>query len=170
MIAAEGEHKASRSLRLAAEVIADSPAALQVRVVSVFVFVLYLYLLSRCDWLLLSSHWIGLLKGIVHDLFSFKSNILDRSEVLFGGVHKVQNSNCLGFDFFPGVSTRGTHVTSTQLEGTDCIHCKSNLHGNHFGARDPSNQHQLYGTSLLSKILDLNDRISVNNPYWDGID
>ena len=30
MIAAEGEHKASRSLRLAAEVIADSPAALQV--------------------------------------------------------------------------------------------------------------------------------------------
>ena len=30
VIAAEGEHKASRSLRLAAEVIADSPAALQV--------------------------------------------------------------------------------------------------------------------------------------------
>ena len=30
VIAAEGEHKASRSLRLAAEVIADSPSALQV--------------------------------------------------------------------------------------------------------------------------------------------
>ena len=30
VIAAEGEHKASRSLRLAAEVIADCPAALQV--------------------------------------------------------------------------------------------------------------------------------------------
>ena len=32
VIAAEGEHKASRSLRLAAEVITDSPAALQVTV------------------------------------------------------------------------------------------------------------------------------------------
>merc|ERR1711983_170141 len=31
VIAAEGEHKASRSLRLAAEVITDSPAALQLR-------------------------------------------------------------------------------------------------------------------------------------------
>ena len=31
VIAAEGEHKASRSLRLAAEVIMDSPAALQVK-------------------------------------------------------------------------------------------------------------------------------------------
>ena len=31
VIAAEGEHKASRSLRLAAEVIADCPAALQVK-------------------------------------------------------------------------------------------------------------------------------------------
>lgn len=31
VIAAEGEHKASRSLRQAAEVIMDSPAALQVR-------------------------------------------------------------------------------------------------------------------------------------------
>ena len=30
MIAAEGEHKASRALRHAADVIADSPAALQV--------------------------------------------------------------------------------------------------------------------------------------------
>ena len=55
---------------------------------------------------------------------------------MFGGVNKVQNSNCLGFDFFPGVSTRGTHVTSTQLEGTDCIHYKSNPHGNYFGVRD----------------------------------
>ena len=32
VIAAEGEHKASRALRLAAEVITDSPAALQVNV------------------------------------------------------------------------------------------------------------------------------------------
>ena len=32
VIAAEGEHKASRSLRQAAEVITDSPAALQVKV------------------------------------------------------------------------------------------------------------------------------------------
>ena len=32
VIAAEGEHKASRALRHAADVIADSPAALQVRV------------------------------------------------------------------------------------------------------------------------------------------
>ena len=31
VIAAEGEHKASRALRHAAEIIADSPAALQVR-------------------------------------------------------------------------------------------------------------------------------------------
>ena len=31
VIAAEGEHKASRALRLAAEVITDSPAALQVK-------------------------------------------------------------------------------------------------------------------------------------------
>ena len=33
VIAAEGEHKASRSLRLAAEVIKDSPAALQVQII-----------------------------------------------------------------------------------------------------------------------------------------
>ena len=32
VIAAEGEHKASRALRHAAEVITDSPAALQVKV------------------------------------------------------------------------------------------------------------------------------------------
>ena len=32
VIAAEGEHKASRALRMAAEVIMDSPAALQVGV------------------------------------------------------------------------------------------------------------------------------------------
>ena len=31
MIAAEGEHKASRALKEAAEVIVDSPAALQLR-------------------------------------------------------------------------------------------------------------------------------------------
>ena len=36
VIAAEGEHKASRSLRLAAEVITDSPAALQVTVGDIF--------------------------------------------------------------------------------------------------------------------------------------
>jgi erythrocyte band 7 integral membrane protein len=32
VIAAEGEHKASRALRHAAEIIADSPAALQVSI------------------------------------------------------------------------------------------------------------------------------------------
>ena len=37
VIAAEGEHKASRSLRLAAEVITDSPAALQVIGTSTYV-------------------------------------------------------------------------------------------------------------------------------------
>ena len=36
MIAAEGEHKASRALRHAAEVIAESPSALQV---TIFVFI-----------------------------------------------------------------------------------------------------------------------------------
>ena len=34
VIAAEGEHRASRALRHAAEVIVDSPAALQVRIIS----------------------------------------------------------------------------------------------------------------------------------------
>ena len=38
VIAAEGEHKASRSLRLAAEVITDSPAALQVGDFFIFLF------------------------------------------------------------------------------------------------------------------------------------
>ena len=38
MIAAEGEHKASRALRHAAEVIAESPSALQV---TMMIFVLY---------------------------------------------------------------------------------------------------------------------------------
>ena len=38
MIAAEGEQKASRALREAAEVIAESPSALQVTVVVVFFF------------------------------------------------------------------------------------------------------------------------------------
>ena len=36
VIAAEGEHKASRALRQAAEVIVDSPAALQVKISSDF--------------------------------------------------------------------------------------------------------------------------------------
>ena len=40
MIAAEGEQKASRALREAAEVIAESPSALQVTVVVVVVFFL----------------------------------------------------------------------------------------------------------------------------------
>ena len=35
VIAAEGEHKASRALKHAAEVITDSPAALQVRILSI---------------------------------------------------------------------------------------------------------------------------------------
>ena len=41
VIAAEGEHKASRALRHAAEVIADSPAALQVtrRIILVMVMI-----------------------------------------------------------------------------------------------------------------------------------
>ena len=38
VIAAEGEHKASRSLRQAAEVIMDSPAALQVKHLNICVF------------------------------------------------------------------------------------------------------------------------------------
>ena len=38
VIAAEGEHKASRSLRQAAEVIMDSPAALQARIIFISVF------------------------------------------------------------------------------------------------------------------------------------
>ena len=36
VIAAEGEHKASRSLRQAAEVIMDSPAALQVSIMATY--------------------------------------------------------------------------------------------------------------------------------------
>ena len=40
MIAAEGEHKASRALRHAAEVICDSPAALQVIIVVLVVVVI----------------------------------------------------------------------------------------------------------------------------------
>ena len=36
VIAAEGEHKASRALKHAAEVIADSPAALQVGLLLIF--------------------------------------------------------------------------------------------------------------------------------------
>ena len=41
VIAAEGEHKASRALRHAAEVIAGSPAALQVIICFLFVFFLF---------------------------------------------------------------------------------------------------------------------------------
>ena len=37
VIAAEGEHKASRALRHAAEVIVDSPAALQVTILKIWV-------------------------------------------------------------------------------------------------------------------------------------
>ena len=48
MIAAEGEQKASRALREAAEVIAESPSALQVTVV-VFFFIndLFIYLFNH---------------------------------------------------------------------------------------------------------------------------
>ena len=45
VIAAEGEHKASRSLRQAAEVIMDSPAALQVKYNLIFHFTSKLYCL-----------------------------------------------------------------------------------------------------------------------------
>jgi predicted ATP-grasp superfamily ATP-dependent carboligase len=41
VIAAEGEHKASRALRDAAEVIGDSPAALQLRYLQVKILVLH---------------------------------------------------------------------------------------------------------------------------------
>ena len=48
MIAAEGEQKASRALREAAEVIAESPSALQVTVVVVFFFNdLFFYLFNH---------------------------------------------------------------------------------------------------------------------------
>ena len=46
VIAAEGEHKASRALRHAAEVITDSPAALQVQGISV-ALLHYRYRVSR---------------------------------------------------------------------------------------------------------------------------
>ena len=39
MIAAEGEHKASRALRHAAEVITGNPAALQVRVLKIMMVI-----------------------------------------------------------------------------------------------------------------------------------
>ena len=42
MIAAEGEHKASRALKHAAEVIADSPAALQVVAIIVVIVIIIL--------------------------------------------------------------------------------------------------------------------------------
>ena len=48
MIAAEGEHKASRALRHAAEVIADSPAALQVtRRIRMVVMVVVMVMIMR---------------------------------------------------------------------------------------------------------------------------
>ena len=49
MIAAEGEQKASRALREAAEVIAESPSALQVTVVVVVFFFndLFFYLFNH---------------------------------------------------------------------------------------------------------------------------
>ena len=59
MIAAEGEHKASRALRHAAEVIAGSPAALQVNICCFFLcfcflFILYflcfLFFFETCGW------------------------------------------------------------------------------------------------------------------------
>ena len=48
VIAAEGEHKASRALRLAAEVITDSPAALQVDVREA-VIINHLVKLGKCS-------------------------------------------------------------------------------------------------------------------------
>ena len=54
VIAAEGEHKASRALRHAAEVIADSPAALQVtRRIMVVVMVVVMVVLTT--WVTISS-------------------------------------------------------------------------------------------------------------------
>ena len=38
VIAAEGEHKASKALKHAAEVIIDSPAALQVKIINTFLY------------------------------------------------------------------------------------------------------------------------------------
>ena len=46
MIAAEGEHKASRALRHAAEVIAGSPAALQVIICFFVFFLLFIFFIS----------------------------------------------------------------------------------------------------------------------------
>ena len=51
MIAAEGEHKASRALRHAAEVIADSPAALQVtRRIMVAIMVVVMVMIMMIAW------------------------------------------------------------------------------------------------------------------------
>ena len=56
MIAAEGEQKASRALREAAEVIAESPSALQVTVVVVFFFNdLFFYLFNHFCGMLLNK-------------------------------------------------------------------------------------------------------------------
>ena len=51
VIAAEGEHKASRALRHAAEVIADSPAALQVtRRIMVAIMVVVMVMIMMIAW------------------------------------------------------------------------------------------------------------------------
>ena len=53
VIAAEGEHKASRSLRQAAEVIMDSPAALQVRLSSDQPYITFIFsaeILANSEW------------------------------------------------------------------------------------------------------------------------
>ena len=51
VIAAEGEHKASRALRHAAEVIADSPAALQVtRRIMVAIIVVVMVMIMMIAW------------------------------------------------------------------------------------------------------------------------
>ena len=56
VIAAEGEHKASRALRHAAEVIADSPAALQVtRRVMVAIMVVVMVMILMIAWWVISS-------------------------------------------------------------------------------------------------------------------
>ena len=56
VIAAEGEHKASRALRHAAEVIADSPAALQVtRRIMVAIMVVVMVMIMIAWWMLLQA-------------------------------------------------------------------------------------------------------------------
>ena len=64
VIAAEGEHKASRALRHAAEVITDSPAALQVQGISV-ALLHYRYRVSR-TMRIARSAVIAFMKGSVY--------------------------------------------------------------------------------------------------------